>query len=245
MTQGIGLDADRSSSHPPPTLRLGHELWSLRPVLHNGPGWRVPIWVQGCSIRCTTVCLNPHFLEAKGGFRYRVDEVAVRIEQLVNQAGVSIEGITVLGGEPTDQAAPVAWLFRAAKALGLSTMLYSGATLDQLRGRACVDIDQLLAATDLLIDGPFLPREFDKDLVWRGSRNQRILRISDRYHEDDVERALLAQGRSFSIVLSADGRLSVSGLQTRMGARVIERYVRVLPANSRSDSLPPPKVCHD
>jgi anaerobic ribonucleoside-triphosphate reductase activating protein len=219
--------AERVERRPSSTrLHLGHELWGLRATLHNGPGWRVPFWVQGCSLRCTTVCLNPHFLDQGKGRNYAVDDVAKRLEQVVAGASDTVEGITVLGGEPTDQPLAVADLFLAARALGLSTMLYSGATLEQLRARQSSAIDTLLAMTDLLVDGPFLPREFDRDLVWRGSRNQRILRLSDRYSVEDIESALAAQGRGFSIFLSADGRLSVSGLQTRRGAALIEKQMR-------------------
>lgn len=209
----------------PHTLLLGHELWSLRPTLHNGPGWRVPLWVQGCSIRCTTVCLNPHFLSHQGGFRYRVEEIVDRISALADRAGTCVEGVTVLGGEPTDQAAAVAQLFHAVKALGLSTMLYSGATLEQLHARRDPDIETLLALADLLVDGPFLPREFDRTLVWRGSRNQRILCLSPRYTDDAIERAIVRQGRSYSVLLMPNGRLSVSGLQTRKGARSLEQEI--------------------
>jgi anaerobic ribonucleoside-triphosphate reductase activating protein len=205
------------------TLLLGHELWSVRPTLHNGPGWRIPLWVQGCSLRCTTVCLNPHFLSNEGGFRCRIDEIVAHISALVSEASEDVEGMTVLGGEPTDQAAAVAALFRAIKGLGLSTMLYSGATFEQLRSRRSAAIDELLANSDLLVDGPFLPHEFDKSLVWRGSRNQRILCLNGRYSDDDIARSIARQGRSYSMVLLPDGRISVSGLQTRKGAQALER----------------------
>ena len=216
------------------SLHLGHDLWSLRPTLHNGPGWRVPLWVQGCSIRCTTVCLNPHFLSGDGGFHHRVEDIAARLRDLVDRAWIDIEGVTVLGGEPTDQAAAVGRFFAAARDVGLSTMLYSGATLEQLRARGSADIDALLALTDILVDGPFRAREFDKELIWRGSRNQRILPLTSRYSEADIERALAAQGRSFSALFLPDGRVSVSGLQTRSGAGRIERQIAAGPLISRA-----------
>lgn len=206
------------------TLRLGHELWSLRPSLHNGPGWRIPLWVQGCSIRCTAVCLNPHFLDGDAGYVYDVDVTIARIAEVIARPArdIAVEGITMLGGEPTDQAEVVGLLFRAAKRLGLSTMLYSGATLEALRGRRDGAIDALLEFTDILVDGPFRAREFDKTLIWRGSRNQRILCLSGRYSERDIEQALREQGKCYSMLLLPDGRLSVGGLQTRKGAKAVE-----------------------
>jgi anaerobic ribonucleoside-triphosphate reductase activating protein len=222
MDSMIKHDEGRQSE----TLRLGHQLWALRPTLHNGPGWRIPLWVQGCSLRCTTTCLNPQFLEQGGGTSYDVEEIVAHLDRVLARASERIEGITVLGGEPTDQPLAVAALFEAARARGLSTMLYTGATLEELRARRSSAIDGLLAAADLLVDGPFLPREFDRTLIWRGSRNQRILRLSDRYGTDDIEIALAEQGRGFSILLSPDGGISVSGLQTRRGARLIEEQLR-------------------
>lgn len=222
MDRNVEHDEGRQSG----ILRLGHELWTLRPTLHNGPGWRIPLWVQGCSLRCTTTCLNPQFLEQGGGTSYDMGEIVAHLDRVLARASEMVEGITVLGGEPTDQPLAVAALFKAARARGLSTMLYSGATLEELRARRSSAVDGLLAVADLLVDGAFLPREFDRTLVWRGSRNQRILRLSDRYSADDIEAALAEQGRGFSILLSPDGRISVSGLQTRRGASLIEKQMR-------------------
>lgn len=222
-TQQEAVAADGSAR----ALRLGHELWSLRPTLHNGPGWRVPLWVQGCSLRCTVVCLNPHFLDYDGGHVHDVDAVVARIADVVGRSGrdIEVEGITVLGGEPTDQAEAVGLLFRGVKAIGLSTMLYSGATIEALRSRCSGAVEALLDLTDVLVDGPFQAREFDKSLIWRGSRNQRILCLSRRYSADDIDRALREQGKCYSMLLLPDGRLSVGGLQTRKGAKTIENMM--------------------
>lgn len=208
-------------------IRLGHDLWSMRPTLHNGPGWRVAVWVQGCRLRCTTACLNPHYLDPAAGVPFTVGEVLDRVLDISAGAGSTrVEGVTVLGGEPTEQGAAVATLCEGVRAAGLSTMVYSGHTLEVLRAAEALDIHRLLAATDILVDGPFEARAYDPDLVWRGSRNQRILPLSDRYSVADIDRAIAAQGKSYSIKRAADGRISVSGLQSRKAAQSIERLLR-------------------
>ena len=89
-------------------LRLAHALATLRPTAHNGPGWRIGIWVQGCRLLCTDRCLNPSFLAVEGGYQHEPAEVAGVIVRVARSDSRPVEGITVLGGEPTEQAeAPV------------------------------------------------------------------------------------------------------------------------------------------
>lgn len=201
----------------------------MRPTLHNGPGWRVAIWVQGCRLRCTSVCLNPHFLVADGGYLYEVGEIAAVVERCARQHGQGFEGLSVLGGEPTEQAEGVATLFDAVRALGHSTMLYSGHTLETLQASPDAAIARLLLLTDILVDGPFMAKAYDAQLIWRGSRNQRILPLSDRYDDASIAAAIEAQGKSYSVMITADGRMSASGLQSRRGARAFEAAMQRRP----------------
>ena len=62
-------------------------------------------------------------------------------------------------------------------------MVFSGYTLDQLRRRP--DAADLLARTDILVDGPFLRDQPDTERRWVGSRNQRVHFLTDRYRLDD------------------------------------------------------------
>ncbi len=96
-----------------------------------------------------------------------------------------IEGISLLGGEPTAQAPGAARLAGRARALGLSVMVYSGFTLEELVGRDDLATRDLLAATDLLVDGPYLRDRPETTRRWVGSTNQRLHFLSDRYRADD------------------------------------------------------------
>lgn len=206
-------------------LRLGHPLTSLRPALTNGPGWRIGLWVQGCRLRCTRSCLNPHLLDPEAGLAFDPELVARAVVDVAGSAPVRVEGLTVLGGEPTEQAAALLPLLDAVRASGMTVMIYSGHRHEDLRDP---DVMALLARTDLLVDGPFRESEYDEHLVWRGSANQRLLRLTDAYSEADLDHAMTAQRKAFSIQVRPDGAMSVSGLQERAGAGRIEKKLRAM-----------------
>ena len=44
-----------------------------------------------------------------------------------------------------------------------------------------ISIKRLLEHTDILIDGPFIQDEYDEERDWVGSKNQKVLLLSDRY----------------------------------------------------------------
>lgn len=148
----------------------------------EGPGKRFAVWFQGCPLRCPGCC-NPEFLPFKGGQAVALDELQRQLEQARDAAGV--EGITLLGGEPFAHAVPAAALARAARDLGLSVMVFSGFTLEQLREMPEPAVAELLGQTDILVDGPYLREEPDTERRWIGSRNQRVHFLTTRYHHDE------------------------------------------------------------
>lgn len=199
------------------TIRLGHGLSGLRSSLTNGPGRRVSLWTQGCSLRCTNQCLNPHLLSERGGHLVTVASVVERVIG-IHERECRLEGITVLGGEPLDQPDGIAELFECVHERGLSTMLYTGHIYESIQSDARPIIQRLLASVDVMVDGPFLPNLYDEQIAWRGSRNQRLLCVSARYGVSDLEGRYRTQGKAFSIRVTSDGSVSVSGLQERAAA---------------------------
>ncbi len=63
---------------------------------------------------------------------------------------------------------------------GFSVFCFTGHTLEELQSRRDPDIDRLLRLTDILIDGPYLAEQAAA-LRWRGSRNQRVHFLTERY----------------------------------------------------------------
>jgi anaerobic ribonucleoside-triphosphate reductase activating protein len=196
-----------------PVERPGAELrWSrfLPATGAEGPGQRSALWVQGCSVRCPG-CFNPHLWAESGARLENTADLATGFVADAQSAGV--EGITLLGGEPFDQAAGLAIIAEAFRAAGLSVMTFTGYTLESLTewSRARPDIARLLAATDLLVDGPYLRDQPDTVRPWLGSTNQGIRALTPVY-AGEVARIEREGGRDrLEIRIHPDGRIDVNG----------------------------------
>jgi anaerobic ribonucleoside-triphosphate reductase activating protein len=166
----------------------------LRRSRVNGPGWRAAVWVQGCTLRCAG-CFNPETHAHERRYLLDPSELADAL------AREDIEGLSVLGGEPFEQAAACACLAARARTHGLSVVTYSGYTWDFLRRSQLPEVKALLAATDLLIAGPFVQRLANDGRGWHGSTNQEFVFLTDRYGAD-----IHAQAREVPVVeASSDG----------------------------------------
>jgi anaerobic ribonucleoside-triphosphate reductase activating protein len=118
-----------------------------------------------------------------GGQQWSVLDI---LEQVCTaQARDSIEGITLLGGEPVAHAAGAAVLTRATRSLGLSVMVFSGYTLAEIRRMPDPSVGELLAQTDILVDGPYVRELPETRRRWIGSSNQQIHFLTDRYRADE------------------------------------------------------------
>jgi anaerobic ribonucleoside-triphosphate reductase activating protein len=172
----------------------------------EGPGLRTAIWVQGCTIRCRG-CFNPQMWAVAGGTIVPVREWSGSILDDAEAAG--IEGITLLGGEPLEQAAPLARLAAATRARRVSVMTFTGYGYADLLDWSSTrpDIAELLADTDLLADGPFRADRIDHTRPWIGSTNQGLRALTERYR--DVEFVTLPD--RVEVRIGADGAIAVNG----------------------------------
>lgn len=150
----------------------------------NGPGWRAAVWVQGCTVRCPG-CFNPQTHPHQARRLWCPEKLADRL------MCTEVEGITILGGEPFEQAAACARLARRARELGGTVVTYSGYTWAYLRRSTVPEVRDLLAASDLLIAGPFVQSRTNDGRGWHGSTNQEFVYLTDRY--DDRIRAQFDQ----------------------------------------------------
>ena len=157
--------------------------------------------------------------------RYSVASIIEQIQQIHTKT--PIEGITVLGGEPSEQSEALSVLLQKVQQLGFSTMVYTGHIYEEFDK----SIHDWLTYTDILVDGPFLEEEYDTTIPWRGSKNQRILCLSERYTEQSLQEAFQKYGKGFSIKISPDGEISVSGIQVREGALKLQRLITKMSKN--------------
>ena len=137
----------------------------------DGPGLRLAVFVQGCPHGCPG-CHNPEAQPFEGGRTIRSGEVLARLT-----ANPLLDGLSLSGGEPFEQAEPLAELAEGAQARGYDVMTWSGYTFEFLMAHRDERPGwrRLLDASDVLVDGPFLIAQRSLGLPCRGSRNQRIL----------------------------------------------------------------------
>ena len=167
----------------------------------EGPGKRACIWVQGCSIRCKS-CMVPHTWKRHEGRPVLINDL---FEQLLSNQ--EIEGLTVLGGEPMDQAGALLSLLTKVKEIGLSVIVFTGYYLEQLTGKAQ---KQIIELCDLLVDGPYVKSLTDFSRPWIGSKNQQIYFLTDKYSH--LKEQLKIENQSIEIRITANGEIKINGL---------------------------------
>ena len=135
----------------------------------DGPGYRLAVFVQGCPHACPG-CHNPKTHDFAGGY---LSDTA----QIIAQMGKNplVRGVTLTGGEPMMQAEALLEVASAAKEKGLNVWCYTGFTLEELLERKQLAQLRLLEYIDVLVDGPYIAHERSLDLVYCGSKNQRLI----------------------------------------------------------------------
>ena len=136
----------------------------------DGPGIRTTVFAQGYPHRCPG-CHNPETWPFEGGTEMDEEQILAIV-----RSNPLCRGVTFSGGEPFAQAEGFARLGRLLKQAGYEVAAYSGYTFEELLDGTPAQ-RELLETVDVLIDGPFLIGERSLELVFRGSRNQRILNV--------------------------------------------------------------------
>ena len=138
----------------------------------DGPGLRLTVFTQGCPHRCPG-CHNPQTHDPAGGREETTTALLARYT-----ADPLLDGLTISGGEPMEQAAECAALAEAVHALGGNVWVYTGWRYEALVQESDPARLRLLAAADVLVDGPYVEAERSLELRWRGSRNQRLIDLN-------------------------------------------------------------------
>jgi anaerobic ribonucleoside-triphosphate reductase activating protein len=172
----------------------------------EGPGARFAVWVQGCAIRCPGCC-NPHMFDPDAGIRIEPGELLARLDRVRDQ----VEGVTLLGGEPFEQAVALLPFARGARERGLSVAAFTGHLLEELRAGLRAGAPELLAQVDLLVDGPFLADLPEQGRRWSGSTNQRFHFLTARYSPRVESVQAGGPERVVELRFGADGTMRRSG----------------------------------
>lgn len=164
----------------------------------NGPGLRSVLWVQGCPLRCAG-CFNPDFVPFAGGREAAPSAIANWM-----LAEPETEGVSFSGGEPFAQAEALAEVAEAVRAAGKGVLVFTGFAAATLRRRRDRGVRRLLAASDLLVAGPY-QRARAQSHALLASSNQELVFLSERYRGVDPG------VRRVEFRVGSDGVVAVTG----------------------------------
>ena len=139
--------------------------------ISNGIGVRVSIFLQGCDFHCPN-CFNSETWDFNGGNEF-TDDVINHILELCDKSYIS--GLSILGGEPLhpkniDGTLKLCKEFKS-KFHDKTIWIWTGFLIDKIINK------EILNYIDVLVDGQFKQEEYDPNIKWRGSKNQRVIDV--------------------------------------------------------------------
>ena len=163
----------------------------------NGEGIRVVLWVSGCSLHCKG-CHNPETWDIYSGKPFD-DNAKQELFEALDKS--YIQGITFSGGHPfePENVYDVYMLIKEIKAKfpNKDIWLYTGYTLSY--GNFVIlskGIDpesnhwnwmhETLRLCDVVVDGPYIEEQRDITLKFRGSRNQRLIKVKETLNQGKI-----------------------------------------------------------
>lgn len=144
----------------------------------DGPGLRTSVYAAGCSHHCPG-CHNPQTWDVAAGTPTDTDTIAQHI--LANP----VENVTFSGGDPMFQPEAFAELARKIKSKSNKTIwCYTGFRIEALLNNP--KYMPLLEQIDVLVDGPYINSRRNTNLLFRGSDNQRLIKVDDTLKRKEV-----------------------------------------------------------
>jgi anaerobic ribonucleoside-triphosphate reductase activating protein len=176
------------------------------PVTTLGPGRRLGIWMQGCSIHC------PGCISAD---TWAVGRGVIELPALADQIApwlAEAEGVTISGGEPFDQPKALAALLAELRArTAIDILVYSGHPFE----RIAEHVARMGHLIDALITDPYQV-DAPQSLALRGSDNQRLYCLTalgeTRF---GALRSASAEKSALDVMFDDDGSVWFAGIPTR------------------------------
>ena len=135
----------------------------------DGPGFRTAIYAAGCKHQCKG-CHNPQSWDFKAGRAMTTDQIMHVIKQ------DPFANVSFSGGDPMYQPEGFAELAQAIRSQTNKTIwCWTGFSFEMLLRMP--KQRELLELIDVLVDGPYVEALRDTDLLFRGSRNQRLIDV--------------------------------------------------------------------
>jgi len=177
------------------------------PVTTLGPGRRLGIWFQGCSLRCEGCISVDTWATAKT--LIPIDQLMMALSSYIPL----VDGITISGGEPFDQFdALLAIVAQLREKTKVDILVYTGYSIEDINDQ----LQQIKPYIDVLISDPF-QRQSSQTLRLRGSDNQRLHCFTSQAKEKFAyyQQAVTTEDKVLDVMFDAEGVIWFAGIPRR------------------------------
>lgn len=145
----------------------------------DGEGIRNTLFVSGCLHHCHG-CHNPQTWDFDYGYKFTKEKQKEFIKKCKDNP--LLDGITVSGGDPIYSSKElIPFLKEYKKENPTHTIwLYTGFKYEDIKD------NEILKLIDVLVDGKYIKEFRDITLAFRGSSNQRIIRLEKGIAYDSI-----------------------------------------------------------
>lgn len=147
----------------------------LYPVKTLGPGNRIGIWFAGCNHHCKG-CSNPELWEQNEEYQTNLQQILRLVHSIADQH--QVDGFTITGGDPFEQPESLEQLLSELYQISDDILVYTGFEFEAIKEQHTTILDYIA----VLIDGLYI-EELNEEEALRGSTNQRIIILNERYTE--------------------------------------------------------------
>ncbi len=187
------------------------------PVTTLGPGKRLGIWFQGCSLRCPG-CVSVDTWHARAP-TLSVSDVMHAVKDVLAQC----DGVTISGGEPFEQPEGLEVLLRALREVtSTNVLVYSGFPYEEIATHPAVK-ERLI---DALMTDPY-EHQAPQTKPLRGSDNQRLHYISELGARlfSDYETPMKEFDKHLDVMFDDDGSIWFAGIPRRGDLMQLKRLM--------------------
>lgn len=145
----------------------------------NGSGIRTTLFVSGCNHHCPN-CHNPQTWDFDSGIVFNQDALQEIIDNLSYDY---CEGLTISGGDPLalpnrNVVAQIISSVREKFGNSKTIWVYTGYTIEELAAQDLPN-ESWFNEIDILVDGRYIDEQRDVNFPYRGSLNQRLIKVKN------------------------------------------------------------------